>query len=182
MKLKDLLPKEILPSGTEDAIDMLKADHDKVKELIERFEEIKGGRAVKEKANIVREACKELRVHAALEEQVFYPAARRAIDDDDLMNEATVEHTSAKDLIRQLESMTPADEMFAAKFTVLGEYINHHVREEENEMFPKVRKSDIDLDALGQKMAARKAQLMREPAAKSRKAATSRKSPKKRSR
>ena len=98
----------------------------------------------------------ELKLHTTLEEEVFYPAVGMAIDDDDLMNEALVEHKSAKLLIQDLESMKPGDPMYAATFTVLGEYVQHHAEEEEGEMFPKARKAKVDLTALGEQIAARK--------------------------
>src|SRR5688500_7799174 len=126
MKLKDIIPKQLLPDALqegEDAIDLLTADHERVKSLFEEFEEIKDGRANKEKKRIVTEACNELTLQAKVEEEIFYPAVRAAIDEDDLMNEARVEHATAKDLIRQLESMEPSDEMYVATFTVLREYI-----------------------------------------------------------
>jgi hypothetical protein len=92
--------------------------------------------------------------------EIFYPAVRAAIDDDDLMNEAMVEHGSAKDLIAQIQSMRASDPMYDAVVTVLSEYINHHVEEEQNEMFPKAQKSDMDLEELGVEIAERKKALM----------------------
>jgi len=167
VKLADLLPKGMLKDN-QDAISLLEADHDKVLELFERFEDIKDGHAVKEKQTIVADACRELTLHTKLEEEVFYPAVRGAVDDDDLMNEALVEHDGAKSLIEDLEGMDAGDEMFNAKFTVLAENVRHHVKEERDEMFPKVRATDIDLLALGQKMLARKEQLMKGNGAASR--------------
>ena len=160
MKLADLLPKGMLKDN-QDAISLLEADHDKVLELFERFEDIKDGHAVKEKQTIVADACRELTLHTKLEEEVFYPAVRGAVDDDDLMNEALVEHDGAKSLIEDLEGMDAGDEMFNAKFTVLAENVRHHVKEERDEMFPRVRATTIDLKALGQKMLARREQLMK---------------------
>ena len=159
MKIQDFIPKSLM-SEEQDAIELLTADHDKVKELFEEFEEIKDTRANRQKEKIVAEACRELTVHTKLEEEIFYPAVRKAIDEDDLMNEAKVEHDSAKQLIRQLESMQATDEMFVAKFTVLAEYVKHHIDEEQNEMFPLAKKTELDLEALGQKMMRRKQQLM----------------------
>ena len=159
MKLQDFIPKSLM-SDEQDAVAMLTADHDKVKDLFAEFEEIKDTRANRQKEKIVTEACRELTVHTKLEEEIFYPALRKAIDEDDLMNEAKVEHDSAKQLIRQLESMQATDGMFVAKFTVLAEYVKHHIEEEQNEMFPLARKSELDLEALGRKMMKRKEQLM----------------------
>ena len=158
MKLADLLPKGLLKDN-QDAISLLEADHDKVLAMFEHFEDIKDGRAYKEKQTIVADACRELAIHMAIEEEVFYPAVRGALDDEDLMNEAQVEHDGAQSLIQDLEAMDAGDEMFNAKFIVLSEYIKHHVKEERQEMFPKVRATDVDLKALGAKMLARKEQL-----------------------
>ena len=140
-----------------DAIALLKADHRKVEELFAKFESASGKSA---KQKIAHEICTELKVHAQIEEEIFYPAVREAIEDDDLMNEAQVEHQSAKELIAQLEGMKAGDPLYAATFTVLGEYILHHVKEEESEMFPQVRKAGLDLEALGRQMLARKEELM----------------------
>jgi hypothetical protein len=116
----------------------------------------------KKKAQIVRRTCMELTIHAQVEEEIFYPAVREAIEDEDLLDEAEVEHASAKELIAQLENMQPGDELFDAKFTVLGEYINHHVKEEQDEMFPKVKKAKVDTQSLGEQIAQRKQELMSE--------------------
>ena len=142
-----------------DAIAMLIADHKKAQKAFKDFEKLKKGNNTRAKADIVRQTCADLTVHAKIEEEIFYPAVRKAIKDGDLMDEATVEHAGAKALIAQLESMQPGDDLFDARFTVLGENINHHVKEEQNEMFPKVRKTKLDLVAVGEKMARRKAEL-----------------------
>jgi hemerythrin superfamily protein len=102
-------------------------------------------------------------VHTTLEEEIFYPAAREALgDEDDLIDEAAVEHASAKDLIAQIQSSDPNDDLYDAKVKVLGEYIDHHVKEEESEMFPKVRKTELDLKSLGESLMQRKEELMGE--------------------
>lgn len=98
-------------------------------------------------------------MHTQVEEEIFYPAVRRPIHDGDLMDEAVVEHASAKELIAQILAMDPSEDLYDAKVTVLSEQIEHHVKEEEGDMFPKVRKTGVDLDALGEEMAARKEQL-----------------------
>ena len=108
---------------------------------------------------LVKQVCAALKVHVRIEEEIFYPAVRRAIKDKDLMNEAEIEHDSAKTLIRQLERMKPSDPKYTAAFTVLCEYIEHHVKEEDDEMFPKVRRARINLQALGKKLMARKIRL-----------------------
>ena len=146
------------PNAT-DAIALLTADHKTVKGLFQAFEKIKDQKdSQDEKAELVRRICAELTVHATIEEEIFYPAVREAIDDEDLMDEADVEHASAKELIAQLEAANPGDDQYDAKVTVLGEMIDHHVKEEEGEMFPKARKA-VDVEALGAELAARKAEL-----------------------
>ncbi len=139
-----------------DAIRMLKDDHDKVKALFEKFN---SSRSDDKKGELAQTICKELTVHTQLEEEIFYPAAREAIDDDDIMNESLVEHASAKELIAEIQKMSSDDDLFDAKVVVLGEYVNHHIREEQNQMFPQVRKSDLDLDELAEQMRARKQEL-----------------------
>src|SRR4030095_14954076 len=134
-------------------------DHAEVKHLFDQFEKLGEDASPEEKEAIVREVCAMLRVHATVEEEIFYPAAREAPDAEDLLNEAEVEHGTAKDLIAKLDAMESDDEMFDANFTVLSEYIKHHVKEEEGELFPKISKSDLDLDALGALMLTRKEEL-----------------------
>lgn len=143
-----------------DAIKLLIDDHNKVKKMFKEFEKIGKNNAEKEKEALATQICKELTVHAQLEEEIFYPAVREGIDDDALMNEAMVEHAEAKDLIAQIQSMAASDSMYDAKVTVLSENIIHHVEEEETEMFPKAKKSDMDLEKLGLEMAKRKEALM----------------------
>ena len=146
-------------ASPQDAIRLLTADHKSVKALFEAFEKIKGREnADDEKADLVQRICTELTTHTTIEEEIFYPAVREAIADEDLMDEADVEHASAKDLISQLEEARPKDDHYDAKVTVLGEMIDHHVKEEEKEMFPKARKA-IDVEEVGAELAARKAEL-----------------------
>ena len=104
----------------------------------------------------------ELSIHAQAEEEIFYPAVRAAIKDDDLMDEADVEHAGAKNLIAQLEAMTPAHDHYDATVTVLGENIDHHVKEEEEKMFPKAKKAKVDTAALGAALIQRKHELLAE--------------------
>jgi hemerythrin superfamily protein len=147
----------------EDAVTLLTADHAKVKKLFEEFEDLKEeASSAEDKSALVTQICNELKVHAQIEEEIFYPAVRRAIDDGDLMDEALVEHAGAKELIAQLEDMSPDDALYDAKVTVLGEQIQHHVNEEEGEMFPKAKKAKVDGEALGVQMTERKAELMAE--------------------
>jgi hemerythrin-like domain-containing protein len=146
-------------SGAKDAIALLTEDHKKVKKMFEQFEKMKEDEDDDAKQMLVEMTCAELTVHAQIEEEIFYPALRDAIDDMDLLDEAEVEHASAKQLISELSAMQPGDELYDAKFKVLGEYVNHHVEEEENELFPKAKKSDADMVALGEELMARKMEL-----------------------
>lgn len=147
-----------------DAIQLLIADHKEVKALFKDYGQlVKSEAQAEDKRTIAVLICTMLTAHATVEEELFYPAARSVLgEDEDLVDEADVEHTSCKELIAQIEDGSPDDPLYDAKVKVLGEYIDHHVKEEEGEMFPKVRKSDLDLDALGEDMAARKAELLGE--------------------
>ncbi len=142
------------------AIKLLIEDHDKVKKMFKEFEKLCKRGDTEGKEPLARQICKELTVHAQLEEEIFYPAVREGIDDDDLMNEAMVEHAEAKGLIALIQSMLVSDLMYDATVTVLGENINHHIEEEQKEMFPKVQKLNIDLEELGLEMIERKAVLV----------------------
>jgi hemerythrin-like domain-containing protein len=145
-----------------DAIALLKADHAKVTAMFQQYDKL-GDRAQAKKLDLCRRICNELKVHTQIEEEIFYPATREALPkEDDLLDEAQVEHDGAKQLIAQLDAMQPDEDLFDAKVTVLGEYIKHHVKEEQNEMFPKVRKSKVDLRELGMRLAFRKKELMKQ--------------------
>jgi hypothetical protein len=142
-----------------DAIALLKADHRKVEELFEKFEATRGGQA---KGKIARQICLELKIHTMLEEEIFYPAFRGKIDDD-MLDEAYVEHDGAKILINEIEAGAPDDDFYDAKVTVLSEEIEHHVHEEEmpsEGMFAQCRKADVDLVSMRDAMLERKAQLL----------------------
>ena len=145
--------------AAQDAVQLLRADHRKVQDLFDQFEKARDDRR---KSALAQEICNELKVHTQIEEEIFYPAAREALKDQDLLDEAEVEHASAKELIAQIEQSRPGEEMFDAKVTVLGEYIKHHVKEEHTELFPKLKKTKIDLKSLGQQLADRKEALMAE--------------------
>lgn len=138
------------------AVSMLKEDHTKVKRLFDQFEKATT-RAAKKK--IVLAAINELKVHAAIEEEIFYPAVRKPVGKE-IMNEADEEHHVAKLLIAELESMTGSESHYDAKFTVLAENIRHHIKEEENEMLPKAKSVKVDFEALADKMTRRKEKLL----------------------
>lgn len=143
-------------TGAIDAIELLTQDHKTVKELFEKYENL-SDRSTATKKKLATQICLELTKHATAEEEIFYPAVREANGDtEDLVDEATVEHASAKDLIAQILEMNPGDDLYDAKIKVLSEQIEHHVEEEEQEMFPKARKAKLDLAALGEAIAARK--------------------------
>ena len=146
-----------------DAIKLLMDDHKQVKALFQKYSKLIENHADDdERQSLAEQICLMLTVHATIEEEIFYPAARQAKVDSDLLDEAEVEHASAKDLIAQIRSMTPDDALYDAKVTVLGEYIDHHVKEEQNEMFPKCVKSSMNLKAIGAQLAARKQAFMDE--------------------
>jgi hypothetical protein len=135
---------------------LLKKDHDTVKDLFARFEKAEGR---PEKKKIAKQALTELEVHAAIEEEIFYPAVRKAVGKV-VMNEADEEHHVAKVLIAELEEMDGSETHYDAKFTVLAENVRHHIKEEENEVFPKAKEGNIDFDALSQALLQRKATLL----------------------
>lgn len=143
-----------------DAISILTEDHSRVKTMFTDFDKLtKSEDKEQEKSALVERICEELTIHARIEEEIFYPAVRAAIDDDDLMDEADVEHAGAKELIAQLEEMEPGDDHYDAKVTVLGENVDHHVKEEQGEIFPKARKAELDFVALGAQLLERKKEL-----------------------
>ena len=140
----------------QDAIALLKADHKTVSGL---FADYEAARSATAKKDIVAEICTALSVHTQIEEEIFYPDVKAALKDRLLVPEATVEHAGVKSLLAQLEGVEPDGEMYDAKVKVLSEYVKHHVKEEQNQMFPKVKESALDLDELGARMAARKTAL-----------------------
>src|ERR1700760_1989579 len=139
------------------AVEMLKADHRKVEDLFEKYENARG-----KKAEIAKKICLELIVHTMLEEEIFYPACREAGVEDDMMDEAAVEHDGAKVLIAELEHGSPDDDYYDAKVKVLSEEIKHHVKEEEKRdgVFSQAKSKGVDLDAVGMQMAARKKEIL----------------------
>jgi hemerythrin superfamily protein len=143
------------------ALEFLKHKHDEVDEMFSRFEEIKDNGDDAQKEELVARICEALTIHAQIEETIFYPAARRAVQEQgqELLNEAAVEHQTLKDIVGRLEMAPTSDPLYDAGVKVLSEYTKHHVREEENELFPKVRQTDLDLQALGQQLAQRQQEL-----------------------
>ena len=148
-------------SATPDAIKLLTQDHKAVKKLFDEYDKLVKAEAEPDlREALAQQICEMLTAHATIEEELFYPQARDALGEEaDLIDEATVEHASAKDLIAQIQEASPDEALYDAKVKVLGEYIQHHVKEEEGEIFPKIKKSDLDLSALGEEMAQRKEQL-----------------------
>jgi hemerythrin superfamily protein len=149
---------------TPDALDLLKQDHRRVESLFKEFEKLHESDEHEAADVIVETACAELQIHDKLETEIFYPAVREQAQEEqeDLLDEAEVEHTTVRDLIQKIEEMGPGAEKRHAHFTVLMEYVKHHVKEEEKEMFPKVKKLDLDLKELAARMQERKTELMSE--------------------
>jgi hemerythrin-like domain-containing protein len=164
-ELFDVDEEESVAAGDEapaqDAVSLLSADHAEVKQMFESYRELVERNADdEERGELARRICGALTVHAEIEEEIFYPAMRDNVDDELTLDEAEVEHAAAKDLVEQLEGMDPGDALYDAKVIVLGEYIDHHVQEEESEIFPQAEKAGIDLDDLGAEIASRKRELM----------------------
>lgn len=156
--MKTASPQKTLEAPTaQDATALLRADHKRVSELFASYEK---SRSVATKKQLVAQICTELSVHAQVEEEIFYPAVKKALKDKVLVPEATVEHASLKALIAQVEGIEPDGEMFDAKIKVLSEFVKHHVKEEQGEMFPKAKSTDLDMEALGAELAARKTELL----------------------
>ncbi len=145
----------------QEAIALLRADHAQVSRLFAEYEK---ARSSSKKKELVAQICAELSVHAQVEEEIFYPAVQQALKDHELVPEATVEHASLKSLIAQVEGIEPDGEMYDAKVKVLSEYVKHHVKEEQNEMFPKAKSTKLDMKALGAEISARKLELQAERA------------------
>ena len=150
-------PAKKTAARAHEATALLRADHQLVSDLFDQFEKT---RSADRKAKIVAQICKELTVHTQIEEEIFYPAVKAALKDHELVPEANVEHASVKDLIAQVEGKVPDGEMYDARVKVMGEFVKHHVKEEQNEMFPKAKKTKLDLVALGEQMFQRKQELM----------------------
>jgi hemerythrin superfamily protein len=151
------------PDSAPDAVQLLTKDHRDVKALFQEYQKLVDHEADDdEKAELAQQICAMLTVHATVEEEIFYPAAEEGIKDPDLVEEAKVEHATAKDLIAQIEAAAPSDALYDAKVKVLGEYIDHHVKEEEGQLFPQARRAKLDLAALGEQLSMRKQELLSE--------------------
>ena len=144
-------------SAPVDALRLLEQDHQEVEALFSQYKNLDGAR---ERAAMAAKICLLLKVHTQIEEEILYPAAREVMDEDDLVDEAEVEHTSAKQLIAQIEAMAPRDHLFDAKVNVLGEYVHHHVEEERTELFPVLRDTELDFYAIGAQLTERKLALL----------------------
>ena len=149
-----------------DACDLLDADHRAVKKLFKEYEELTGSRArsaAQKKLDLAQRICQELTIHAQIEEEIFYPAVRAAIKDTDLLDEAEVEHQTVRSLVAQIQRASEADDRADAKVKVLGEYVDHHVKEERGEIFPRARSArKLDLVTLREQLEQRKEELMAE--------------------
>lgn len=145
----------------QDAVALLRADHKVVSGLFKEYEK---ARATSKKKQLVAKICLELAVHAQIEEEIFYPAVKAALKDHELVPEATVEHATLKALIAQVEGVEPDGEMFDAKIQVMSEYVKHHVKEEQTEMFPKAKSTRLDMKDLGARLTQRKAELLSQKA------------------
>jgi len=162
-KTKSSPSRKAVTGAENEAIAQLTDDHARVKKMFKQYEKLAKSEApAEERQELANMICAELTAHATAEEEIFYPIARESIDEADLIDEAEVEHQSAKELIAQIKAATPDDEHYDARVKVLGEYINHHVEEEEGEIFPKVRRAKIDTITLGEEIAVRKAEIMEE--------------------
>lgn len=159
-KSKSGTPSTRALGSENEAIAQLMQDHARVKKLFKQYDKlVKDEADESERQQLATTICAELTAHATAEEEIFYPAVREAIDETDLVDEAEVEHATAKDLIAQIQASSPDDPHYDAKVKVLGEYINHHVEEEEGEMFPKARRAKIDTIMLGEQIAVRKSEI-----------------------
>lgn len=152
-------PKSNGDAKAKEAITLLREDHKVVSGLFVEYEKT---RSTAKKQKIVSQICEELTVHAQVEEEIFYPAVKQALKDKELIPEAIVEHSTMKDLIAQIEGVEPDGEMFDAKVKVLAEYVKHHVKEEQNEIFPKANATRLDMAQLGMLIAERKTELLAE--------------------
>jgi hemerythrin superfamily protein len=150
---KNATQKVTSTKSNQKATAILKADHKQVDALFKKYEVTNSDKVKKQ---LVDEICKELTIHATVEEEIFYPSVQKALKDHELVPEATVEHDSLKKLIEEIKGIEPNGDMYDAKVKVLSEYVKHHVKEEEKEMFPKANKTGLDMTELGMKITDRK--------------------------
>lgn len=158
------MTKQDTPKDATDVLERLRQDHRKVRDLFRRFEQDQADLEDEENAGLVRTIALELMVHAALEEELFYPAAAEALGEEMLVDQALVEHQSARTLLDQLADGAPEEEMWTARVHVLGEYVAHHIQEEEDVLFPQLEKAGFDGRDLAARLETRKAALMEKAA------------------
>ena len=152
-----------LDAAAPDAIDLLQADHDEVQQLFEDYETLLDDEASEsEREELAWQICALLTVHATLEDELLYPAARELLEGSRLVDVAAIEHATARALIAEIEAMQASDALFDARVTVLGEYVRHHVEEEEEELLPQLVQAGVDMAELGERLSRRKAELMTE--------------------
>lgn len=144
--------------AAQNAFEVLEQDHREVEEWFDEYDEMEGNE--RRKGELAKEICTALKVHSQIEEEIFYPAARDATGDNDLIDEAVVEHAGVKNLIAEIEKMKPGQELYDAKIRVLGEMVKRHIREEEEELFPELQSTKMDLDGVGKELLERKEELM----------------------
>jgi hypothetical protein len=147
-------------SASPSALELLERDHREVEEWFDEYDELKEDDD--QKAELAEKICLALKVHAQIEEEIFYPQAREATKDNNLIDEAVVEHATVKNLIGEIEAMEVGEELYDAKMRVLGEMVKHHIKEEEEELFPELEAAKTDLNVVGKKIAERKEELMSE--------------------
>ena len=145
--------------ASRNAFDVLEEDHREVEEWFDEYDELKDSDEDR-KVDLAEKICLALKVHAQIEEEIFYPQAREASQDNDLVDEALVEHSTVKNLIGEIEAMEVGEELYDAKIRVLGEMVKQHIKEEEEELFPELQSTKMDLDAVGKELAERKEELM----------------------
>jgi hypothetical protein len=147
-------------AASPNAFELLEQDHREVEEWFEEYDELK--EEDDRKAELAEKICLALKVHAQIEEEIFYPQAREATKDNDLIDEAVVEHATVKHLIGEIEAKEVGEELYDAKIRVLGEMVKQHIREEEEELFPELESAKMDLEMVGKELAERKEELMSE--------------------
>src|ERR1700738_3969761 len=152
--------KKETQAASPSAVDLLEQDHREVEEWFDEYDELKEDDA--RKAELAQKICLALKVHAQIEEEIFYPQAREATKDNDLIDEAVVEHATVKNLIAEIESMEVGEDLYDAKIRVLGEMVKQHIKEEEESLSPDLGPATIDLEGFGKELAERKEELMAE--------------------